>query len=256
MTDSSDPSQNSSVNKTIIIVLSCITVAAAVAATATGVAGSVRKDASLKCSGMKVVLRDSAVNRFLTPADIAGIIDRDFGGYLNRPVERIRTDRIEKVLAAQECLTEYNAYFTSDGVLHIEAEQRSPAIRLTDSTSLWYADIDGRCFKVKEDWKPSLPCILVRRPAKDKRWIRNAAGMGKWIVEHPGWKDSVSGIEADTDGNITVFLTEREESFILGQPEETGVKFGKIGKYLDRIADRGKEYNSVNVSYKGQIICK
>ena len=80
--------------------------------------------------------------------------------------------------------------------------------------------------------------------------------MGKWIVEHPGWKDSVSGIEADTDGNITVFLTEREESFILGQPEETGVKFGKIGKYLDRIADRGKEYNSVNVSYKGQIICK
>lgn len=80
--------------------------------------------------------------------------------------------------------------------------------------------------------------------------------MGQWIEEHPGWKDMISGIEADTDGSITVFLTEREESFVFGQPEDIDVKFGKIGKYLDRIAARGKEYNSVNVAYKGQIICK
>ena len=49
-----------------------------------------------------------------------------------------------------------------------------------------------------------------------------------------------------------------EEKFIFGFPEKWEEKFKRIEKYYKYIASReeGKKYSTVNVRYKGQIICR
>lgn len=239
-----------------VIIFACLAAAAAIAVTAVGIVGSGKRQGEMECRGISVSLDADKSNKLVSETDVVNMIDKEFGGYINRPVTRIDLGEIEDILQSSGYFHSSEAYFTCDGILHVELTPYKPVVRMTDDESLWYIDISGRAFKVDEDWDSTMVTIKGMPPVKDSRWAAKAAEMCVWLDSDKVWSGKKAGITSDSKGELSVSLAGRPEEFSIGGPDDFRRKFARIGKYMDRIAPTGMEYTSVNVKYKGQIICK
>lgn len=183
------------------------------------------------------------------------IIDNEYGGYLNRPVDSVNTHRIEQLLLGKGIIKDCIAYFTNDGVLHVEVWQSTPVAALNCGRAKYYLDDKGHCFPVKEDWCKNVIQIYGIREVTNIAWNTRVAAMARWLKDDTCWQSLIEKLERDEKGEISVSLKERSELFLIGQPTGYEKKFARISQYLDKIG-QDKKYNIVNVKYKGQIVCK
>lgn len=241
------------------IVLSAIVAVLMIVITVIGIIGVGQKHQMVKCTGISVDLLDSSELKYITAEQICKIIDREYGGYRNRPVSRIKTREIESLLESQPCIKRGSAYFTNDGILHIEVLQRTPWLEIEHNGSIYYVDIEGNCIKVRQPWMENL--LKMNGPAFEQTtlWKRRAAAFARWIYSHSQWSTMVNGMSCDKKGNISIRLEGMDEIFIIGQPTAVKDKMKRVRTYLEKIepnTDKEKNYKTVNVKYNGQIVCK
>ncbi len=81
--------------------------------------------------------------------------------------------------------------------------------------------------------------------------------MLQWMKKNK-WDKRLKYIRVESNGDLVAVPMEGREQFILGRPEAMPEKFSKINEYYKRIRPSVEEnyYSSVNVKYKGQIICR
>lgn len=239
----------------INIILSVTLAVLAIGITTIGLIGEHRCHQERLCCGIDVLVPDYPVYRFVSPDDVISIVSEEYGGYLNRPVDSVNTHRIEQVLLGKGIIKDCIAYFTNDGILHVEAWQSTPVAALKFTDAEYYLDNKGNCFPVKEDWCTNAVKVYGMREATNTVWNARIAAMAQWIKNDSNWQPLVEKLVSDDNGNISVCIKGKNEIFLIGQPVGHEKKFGRIGQYLDRIGS-DKEYKSVNVKYKGQIVCK
>lgn len=241
--------------RTISIILSCTLAVLAIGITVTGLIGEHRCHRERLCRGIDVQVPDYPVYRFVCQDDVMSIVSEEYGAYLNRPVDSVNTHRIEQVLLGKGVIKDCIAYFTNDGILHIEAWQSTPVAALKFTDAEYYLDSKGNCFPVKEDWCKNTVKVYGMREFTNTVWNKRIAAMAQWIKNDPCWQTLVEKLVSDDNGDISVCIKGKNELFLIGQPTGYEKKFGRIGRYIDKIGPY-KEYDSVNVKYKGQIVCK
>lgn len=239
----------------INIILSVIPVILAIVITVIGLIGDHRCHQERLCRGIDVQVPDYPVYRFVCQDDVISIVSEEYGAYLNRPVDSVNTHRIEQTLLGKGIIKDCIAYFTNDGILHVEAWQSTPVAALKFNDAEYYLDNKGNCFPVKEDWFANAVKVYGMREATNTVWNARIAAMAQWITNDPHWQPLVEKLVSDDNGDISVCIKGKKERFLIGQPTGYEKKFGRIGQYLERIGSE-KEYKSVNVKYKGQIVCK
>lgn len=242
--------------KAIDIIMTSVLAAVTLSVTAVGLIGMKHSEEDKLCVGLDAVVTDYPQTRFIDSKGVRAVLDRDFGGYVNKPLNSIDTDLAEKVLLKQGFIKECSVWTTADGILHAKVSQRPPVLKLETGNGLWYADEEGKCFKVAEDWCPGLPAISGQVRLNDVRWVEGVSDMGHWLRNNGKWNAEVSSIRSDEDGELELELRGRSEVFAFGQPEDIEAKFHRLGEYLEKVAPKGIEYTSISVKYKGQIICK
>ncbi|MBP5795366.1 MAG: hypothetical protein J6W07_00795, partial [Bacteroidales bacterium] len=91
---------------------------------------------------------------------------------------------------------------------------------------------------------------------KEAAWIRGVQEMVAYMQANAIWAENLVQIHVDENSDILLIPREGEETFIFGSPDDIPAKFSRIEKYYQYIQPGEKKYTSVNVKYKGQIICK
>lgn len=238
-----------------------ITLAVILIAIITGVAGSRKAMSDKQCCGIEVQVLDSAWNKFTDRNAITSIINRDFGGYRNRLCDSVNLFKLEKVLTRLPYISKGEAYFTNDGILHIDIRQQDPCFKLKCGEQMYYACPNCQYVKVNEDWCSGIPHINgTAVQLDDRKWTSLACNGAVWIASEKKWAERIRGMSCDEKGEIKMKISERDESFIIGIPDEVEKKFGRIETYLEKIAPAleasGQKYKYVNVKYNGQIVCK
>lgn len=207
------------------------------------------------CRGIEVDVPDYPVYRFVCQDDVISIIDNEYGGYVNRPVDSINTHRIEQLLLGKGIIKDCVAYMTGDGVLHVEVWQSKPVAALNCENGKYYLDDKGHCFPVKDDWCKNVIRIYGVRDVTNTVWNTRVAAMSQWLLGSARWQPLIEKLESNDGGDVSVYIKGREEVFLIGQPTGCEKKFGRMDQYLRKVA-QNKKYNTVNVQYKGQIVCK
>ena len=226
---------------------------------AIGLAGADKSRRNRRCSGIQVTVLDSAERKFISEKDVEKVLNRDFGGYVNRWQDSVNLYKIEKVLDKVGFIDAHHAYFTNDGILHIEITQRAPVARFRTDEKVFYLTSDGRCFEVGEDWCSTCIPISGSLPESDKEWMLRLGKTAEWILSSAEWCGKITRINCDKQGQVTIMLDEREEKFLIGYPDEIEKKFGRIDKYLSKIVpslEEGMTYKTVSVKYNGQVVCR
>lgn len=223
-----------------------------------GLCGSARESGSRKCTGIDIRVLDGQQHKFLTDQDIRNTIDRNFGGYINRPVDSVRLHKIERTLAEEVFLDSYQAYFTNDGVLHIEVSQCQPVAKRMKGKELQYMNRHGAFTCVSEDWCEVIPVIEGSFGKADALWNDRFGALALQIANSQDWKDRVCAYEIYPTGEIALRLIDREERFVLGEPTDIAHKLSRIKNYEKNIAPycgKDKKYTTITVKYTGQIVC-
>ena len=219
------------------------------------------------CEGVQVEFSDSF--NFVTEDDIKGYIDRYAGSYLGRRLDSLDLNGIENMLDQQSAVLKSEVYSGGDGNLHVIISQREPVLRFQGPDYGFYIDDRGFIFPLQDNYTSLVPVIDGHIPVKvspgykgealtekDGAWIRGVQDMIAYMQSNAIWAENIVQIHVDENSDIILIPREGKEKFIFGSPDDAPAKFSRIEKYYQYIQPEEKEYTSVNVKYKGQIICK
>lgn len=246
----------------IAAILLCLAVSA-------GISRSTRS--GILCSGISVTIRDSAENRFVSEEDIKEYIAKEYGKTGEAPVKDLDLKKIESILDSRSAVLKSEAYCTKDGMLNISVTQRKPIMRFQKKGSGFYADADGYIFPMKEGRASYVIVIDGNIPldlgnagkgkatsGEERIWLDRITGLVTYMDRHRVWGEDIVQIHVQDNGDLIMIPREGREKFIFGKPVSVEEKFALMERYYTSIVPAmGKDrYSSVDVRYKGQIICR
>jgi cell division protein FtsQ len=226
---------------------------------------------SLRCTGLKVVVLDSMENSFVSKGDVKGYLDREYGKYVGEVIDSIDLTRIEDIIDGRSAVMKSQAYVTRDGKLHVDVSQRKPVVRFQKSDGGFYADAEGYIFPLQRSYASHVQIIDGNIPLaansgykgaiedpKEKVWFENMMRVVNYIENSRTWKDKIVQISVDEGKDLILIPREGNERFLFGQPVDIEDKFRKMEKYYTHIIPAKGEgyYRTVDLKYKGQIVCK
>lgn len=222
------------------------------------------KRTALVVNGLDIRFPDSLD---LVKADyVKDWILEDCGAPIGMRLDSVNLLKIEQALAAHEAVRKCEAWTTDDGTLHIDILQRKPAVRFDCGGYGFYADASGYVFPIHPSDTADAPVISGNIPVSagkgfrgmvpdkaERVWISNAAALCS-LTDTSTIK--FTKIEALRGGDL-VLTAATGEKFILGSPDGAEGKLKKISRYYNQIRKaKGDIYETINVKYKGQIICR
>ena len=222
------------------------------------------------CSKVEITVKDSLKTPFVTTASIRQYLKEDFGQIIGIPVDSLDLIALEDMLNGKSAILKSEACVTSKGTVEVIITQRTPTIRFQTPSYGFYCDSDGVLLPLQQNFRtdvmiidgsiPLTPADCERgRPEdpQDVKWLESILKLADYI-ENSIWKDRIAQIHCNVEGELVIVTRNGNEKFLFGHPEDIEQKFGKMRIYYERIlAEKGEEeYNSVDLRYNRQIICK
>lgn len=225
----------------------------------------------LVCKGIRVEVLDSAVNSFVTTADVKKYIDRSCGTLIGQPLDSIDLEKVEKAVDSRSAVLKSEAYVTRDSMLNVTVTQRKPVVRFQKSDGGFYADAEGYIFPLQSSYSSHVQIIDGAIPLaansgykgeiedpEERAWFMSVMNVVNFMEGSRTWKGKIVQIHVDRNGELTLVPREGNEKFMFGQPHSVAEKFRKMEKYYTTIIpEKGeKKYKTVDVRFDKQIVCK
>lgn len=221
----------------------------------------------MTCKSVEISFKDTL--NFVSEDDVRTYLKRDCPVLIGQRVDSIRLYEIEKALDSRSAILSAQAW-TSDSVLHISIRQREPVARMETADHAFYIDDRGFIFPVQGDCGKTFPLVQGRLPLHEpvgykglssteegQEWVEKMLTLIAYMKKSK-WDGRIAKMTVLADGDIVMTPVEGRENYIFGRPENVQEKFARMNEYCKRIKPAVEDdyYASVNVKYKGQIICR
>ncbi len=233
-----------------------------------------RKDLRVRtCTGketLDVIVKDSTERRFVEKEDIENWLEAEYRAYAGLRLDSVDLARIERIILGHSAVKTCQAWLTDDGSLHVELTQREPVLRFNEASNGYYSDADGFIFPLQSRFSVDVPVVEGAIPMSIPRGYKGEPATEQervWLGQmlaltaHMNggiWKTNIRHMNVEKSGNIILYPLEGKERFIFGAPVRIPEKFGLMEKYYTAVVpavDAGK-YSSVDLRYRGQLICR
>lgn len=222
----------------------------------------------ITCNSLQIEFRDSL--RFVREDDIRDYLEKGCPVFMGQRIDSVDLCGIEKVLDSKSAILKSEAWTQDDGTLHICITQREPAAMFKTPDHSFYVDDRGFIFPVQgeiADVQLIDGAIPLYEPAgykgaastpEGRAWISSMLEVLDYIKHSKRWSSKFERINVLANGDLTLIPREGRERFIFGKPCEPAVKLARIAEYYTKIAPAVEpdSYATVNVKYKGQIVCR
>lgn len=224
------------------------------------------------CGEVKIAIKDSSEYRFITGAGILSMIQDSDIKFLGQALNTIDLDGIEDILSELRELECVEVYTTADGVLHIDADQRDPMMRvITSYGNNYYIDKYGHVIPHSQTYTPRMivvsgnievpdSCILGKSilDYNDDLLISRTFKLIAYINEDKFWQELIE----------QVWINENEEIELVPRLGDHIVKFGEAGNYewkFNVLRTFYKEampvtgwdkYDEIDMRFNGQLVCR
>ena len=231
--------------------------------------GTRRERSRLDCRALAVEIADSSRMRFVSPADVRAYL-KDSVVFIGRRLDSIDLTGIERLLDHKSAVRKSEAWLSDNGTLHIRITQREPAVRFQQGERGFYADSEGYLFPLSH-YSARLVIVDGAVPLRfgagfkgepespeERAWLRGILDMAAYMAGSRIWSENIAQITVRPDGDLILIPRTGGERFLFGPPQRIREKFDKMRDYYEYIAPSKEagHYRTVNVKYKGQIICR
>lgn len=228
------------------------------------------------CSKIQVTVLDSLKDRFVTEVSIRDYIhDLDIK-VLGEPVKNINTQKLEDYLNERENIKETEVYFTADGNLHLDINQRNPIVRVVNERGQsYYIDDEGAIVPLSGNYsshvlvasgditeffevarKDFLKCPENKKDEKNYS-ICEIYELAKFIRDDPFWESQIEQIYRNKQGEYELIPRVGGHLIIFGEFENYKKKFRNLRAFYKKGLNNvgWNQYLKINLKYDNQIIC-
>jgi len=226
------------------------------------------------CTGLNVILSDSAYSGFYTGDDISAIVLSPDSKVVGFPMKVVNTRIIEEKLNNKPYIKNAEVFSDVEGVISVFVEQRKPMVRImTQKGNNYYLDKEGYLLPARGKF---VPYVLIANgyftdePAledvvnihdldtdrKYKEW-QEALSISNFIHESKFWRAQVVQLYCNRKGDFELIPRVGAHQIMFGSADDLKEKFGKLETlYREGLPYEGwNNYNKINLKYKNQVIC-
>lgn len=223
----------------------------------------------LKCKEIKVTILDSAINRFVTPAEIKELIRLEGITVNDSKIKHINQYELENMLNNKTAVKVSQVFVTGKGELVVEVQQRRPILRLETVNGGFYMDETAYLFPLMRSFTSYVPVVTGNIPLnitpgfrgesdiKDG-WAHKIKEMGLFLEKDSFWNSMIEQIYVDSTGTIELTPRVGKIEIVFGEPENIEFKFKKLEAFYTKVipATGWEIYNRVDLRFSNQLVCK
>lgn len=235
------------------------------------------RERELRCTGVDIVVRDSARLRFVTPDIVRGWL-RDSGvRTVGAPLQDVDVYGVERMVEGQDYVDRADAYTAIDGQLHITLTQRRPVLRVVSETGHnFYLDSALVLLPPQGDCIARVPVVSGRLPLGFSAEFFGRLDQKKYPQERELLYNLLNFVhQVDTDRFLSALTAQiyfdGREWLLLPRVGRQVIRFGELGDtgaVAARLRKLSRFYRSsfaegwwrsaeeVDLRFRGQVVCK
>ena len=215
------------------------------------------------CNRMDVILSDTILHRFVTPADVRNMLDEDDFQIQGYPIDEINTRQLEATLEKNAYIK--NAELSTDisGRLEVNVEQRIPLVRIMPYGKRgYYLDTEGKMLPLSDQYTPLIllasgNIFFPGENSKAKKQLEEIFRFCTYLSEHPLWKEQIVQIYVNKSGEYELIPRVGAHHILMGGMEKWEIKLRNLELlYMQGLSRYGwNSYGTINLKYTNQVIC-
>ncbi len=234
---------------------------------------SARMD-EVTCMGVKIYIRDSVTNRFVSSRDVSRMLVSSGYKVIGQPIWSINTNLLEQKIEALKTIGNVEVYAGDDGLLRIDVSQRTPIIRvIPHDGGSFYIDKDGYIFPFSSsytarvfvangniDYPTGVKNIEEMVPAEEGAPVPLLVMMyrfAKYVNDHDFWRAQIQQVFVAGNHDIELYTRVGNQSIQTGGLENFTYKLEKLYAFYQKgvPAVGWDTYKSINLKFSNQVVC-
>lgn len=232
---------------------------------------------SLPCSDLKINV-DNAVNGsyFFESEDVQNLLNEKAIVTVGAPAGSINTGLIEKLLDANPYVQNSEVYMDIDGALHIEANQRTPVLRIFSLTGeSFYLDKDGNKMPLSDKYSVRVLTAsgnlnysylnMGVNPIKSLAGIDSADShtiidsllfLANYISKNEFMNALTEQIFVNSENEFEIIPKIGKQNILVGNISNLDEKISKLILFYQKTMKNfeWEKYATINLKYQGQIV--
>ena len=224
------------------------------------------------CGGIKIRIKDSADYKFVSKRELLNLVNANGTKISGEPVKEIPVSDIENRLAQVRDLKYAEVYTTVDGILHVDADQRDPVMRvIPNNGGDFYVDEDGVVFRRRGLYSPRLQIVvgyinitsdMLRGVSvldtASKSVLKDIFHLVQFIQNDSFWSAQIDQLSVDSDREIDMVPRVGNQIVHLGRADNFEQKFMDLEAFYKEVLPEvgWRKYSAINLEYQDQIVCK
>lgn len=207
------------------------------------------------CSGLTVVVEDSAKLRFVSPSDVSLFLSEGDLNPLGIRYDCIDEAQVETCLESQPRIKKAECYKTPSGVFVVSVQQREPIVRVMTNEGSYYVDLDGNLMAVSSDFSAYVP--IVTGVVSKEIALNELYQFAIYLHSNPFWKAQIEQVHFETERKVILIPRVGNHVVELGSLDDYEQKLKKLySLYRNGFSKVGwNYYKKINLSYENQAVC-
>lgn len=207
-----------------------------------------------RCTGMDIVVLDSADNKFVTSAEIVREIDGFPSRCAGLLLSDINTDSIENRLNRIDKIESATCVVMNNGKIVVTVVPMHPVARVFDNGDSYYINREGKRIVADARYYLDVPVISGRFDSVFR--AVDMLPLIDYISADSTWNSLVSMIKADAGHNIILVPMIRGHVINFGDVNDIDNKFARLRRMYDEILPlKGWDfYDTLSVKWRGQVV--
>ena len=200
--------------------------------------------------------------KFLDEAEIADMIEKSGESIVGNRLSAININKLETKLSSFSTLDNVEIFkkveskgFSFKGKLVISVDERTPVVRIKNSTEDYYLDKDG--FKIPVSAKYVERKLIVSGTIPDLEIQKSLLKMADFVNKDDFWKAQIEQVFIQANGELLLLPQVGDYLIEFGKPDDYEVKFRNLKAiYQQGFKNLGwNKYRTISVKYRNQVVC-
>lgn len=215
-----------------------------------------RKPASLVCSDVELVIKDTIYAGFITKKEVITILEKKGISPIGKELDNIRTRALEQELGKHPLIDQVECYKTPSGKIGIEMTQRIPILRVMSANGENYY-LDNKGTVMPPDAKCIAHLAIVTGNVEKSFAMRDLYKFGVFLQNNSFWNAQIEQIHVMRNKNVTLVPRVGDHLIYLGKLNGFENKLKRVKAFYERGLNQvgWNKYSCINVEFDNQIIC-
>lgn len=210
---------------------------------------------NMVCNQIRVVVKDSANVQFVSQGEIIRHLGRNFKKLKGRAFKDINLEEVEAVVDKYPAVEKSDVYSTAEGALMIKIKQRTPVLRIYDKGYTYLLDHEGVRIPMRGTYSKHL--LVVNGNMHKVKDLKDLVVLNDFLEDDSFWRAQIEQVYVETNGDLMLIPRVGNHRINIGNVTDLDKKFKKLlALYEDGFKPQEwNSYKTINLKYKGQIIC-